>query len=196
MQIRILSKFLFLALAVSLFAACSSKDQHTFRSTIDVPKTVTVYDTFRKTELWSRAIPVNHRLMLDFDRKGDMPPFKASLEPAQTMKWKLYADGVDKPIEEGVETMPGVPIIMKVKVRPAPEFPPLPTATSSPAPATPTPAPAAAPETAPAAAPEAPAADAPIMEEETPPAAEEPAPQDELEAPASTPIPEPVIEGK
>jgi len=208
MQIRILSKFLLLALAVSVFPACSSKDQHSFRSTIDVPKTVTVYDTFRKTELWSRAIPVNHTLKLDFDREGDMPPFKVSLEPASTMKWELYANGVDKPVEEGVETMPGVPIIMKVQVRPAPEFPPLPTATSSPAPATPAPAPAsdapapepaATPEPAPAPAvePETPAADAPeVMEETTPPPAEEAAPQVELEATESTEIPEPVIESK
>lgn len=116
-------RLMLLAAVLFILPACSSADEHVFRSTIDVPKTITIYDSMRKTELWSKAIPVEHRLVLDFEREGDVPLMKSSLKPAETMKWSLYATNQDDPVEEGVETMPGTPIIMKMTIRPAPEFP-------------------------------------------------------------------------
>ncbi|MCE9591614.1 MAG: hypothetical protein K8S99_13945 [Planctomycetes bacterium] len=209
---------LLLALLLALPACSYSEDKHTFKSTIDIPKTVSVYDSMRNTELWSKAIPVQHKLILHFKREGDISAMKVQLKPAETMSWELYADGVDDPIEKGLEEMPRTPIMIKMVVRPAPEFPPAKALTAKPATAPP-PHAASKPATKPTAAPVVtePATTAPVVTEPPAPPASAPAPAPapapetkpaaatspaapdamlQPEEPAPAPTPEPAIESE
>ena len=59
-----------LMLVVTMFLSamgCSASDKHVFVSTVYQPTTLTLLDTYQNQSVWEMDIPVNHKLVLDFD---------------------------------------------------------------------------------------------------------------------------------
>ena len=121
-----------LALTLTLSSlGCAAKDKHVFVSTVNQPTTVVLLDTYKSEAVWEMDIPVNHKLILDFEGTAD----KASSEGvAQSwVNWKLYrAD--DLPTDTGrarkgslIDSdrvdLTGAKILMQSSFRPSPEMP-------------------------------------------------------------------------
>lgn len=130
--------------------ACS-QDKHVFMSTSDLPTTVALYDTAADRTIWVKDIPVSYKLVLDFDRKGEMPGFVAPARPATSMQWELYAPDRWAAVESEEMELPGNPVLIKVSYRPIPEYPPGYREAQPPAKPSVTPPPAAAPAAQPTA---------------------------------------------
>ena len=114
-----------LSLGCFLSACTSSADKSVYHSTPWSPKTIMVRDTLSHKVIWAKDIPVNHRLLLDFNRPGDRPPFKInSTDPATEMVWSLTQDGTKTMVEEGILQLQGAPIMISMQIRERPEFPP------------------------------------------------------------------------
>ncbi len=111
----------------SVLIGCSM-DKYAFVSTVDKPMSVALVDHHRDKTLWEMDIPVQHKLVLDFDRPLEFEPLRANMEPATKMSWRLYnlrpKLGRHLPIEWHRRDLPGMPFMIKVTLRPAPEFPP------------------------------------------------------------------------
>lgn len=117
------------ALAAAVFVPAlaltgCSQDRQTFSSTVFRPLTISVRDQVSKQIVWDYDIPVHHRLVVDFARPGDAPPFKLGRGPADRMTWKLIDDTSGKAVEKGVAALTGLPVILEASVRPGPELPP------------------------------------------------------------------------
>ena len=112
-----------LGLGCLLSACSSSADRNVYHSTPWSPKTIMVRDTLSHKIIWEKDIPVNHRLVLDFDRPGDYPPFRISHDPAKEMIWSLTQDGTKKLVEQGRFQLQGVSILISMKIRESPEHP-------------------------------------------------------------------------
>ncbi len=52
---------------IALVTGCSAKDQHVFHSSVNLPTTIALIDTYKNESVWSMDIPVNHDLKLDFE---------------------------------------------------------------------------------------------------------------------------------
>ena len=105
-----------------------SRDIHQFYSTMDSPKTIKVIETSTDNVVWAKEIPVNHRLMVDFDRTWQIEGFtgvKPELSPNR-MKWSLYKRGLTFPFrtDGGSVELPGTSVRLDMEVRSTPEFPP------------------------------------------------------------------------
>jgi hypothetical protein len=116
-----------LALGVALLTGCqaASFDAEFYTSTVDKPLTFSlVAAQTGGAVLWTYEVPVNHKLFVDIDRKGDFEIAKVTPEkPPYKMDWALF-DIYDKRIETGTINLPGVPVYRKIEYRPAPEWPP------------------------------------------------------------------------
>lgn len=112
--------------ACALAVGCASTDEHEFHSTPHLPTTVTLYDSMNARPLWVKEVPVQHKLLVDFDRGEDNEALKLNTNPPTHMQWWLYdEDGnKDKAIQTEKMTLPGVPVILKVAYRKSPEYPP------------------------------------------------------------------------
>ena len=118
-----------LALILLSLGACS-QDKHVFVSTMFVPLTLELEDQRTHENIWKKDIPVDYKLVVDFDRPTEFEPIWANMEPATVMHWRLYEVRTDSdswfadPNEEGQLDLPGTPIMMRVSVRPSPEYKP------------------------------------------------------------------------
>lgn len=120
---------LFLTLAAMFSVGCS-RDRHEFHSTPELPTSVALTDPRSREVVWSRDIPVGHRLVVDLDREGEseLTGVKAHL-PATRVKWKLYrtvgADGKpdDSKIDEGQDELRAASLLMRVRYREAEKAP-------------------------------------------------------------------------
>ncbi len=111
-----------LALLTSL-TGCSF-DKHVFESTVDLPTSVALVDPLRNKTLWQMDIPVEHKLVLDFDRPFEIEPIWSNQKPATQMTWRLYNVREVRPKYWKSMKLPGEPFVMRVSYRPSPEFPP------------------------------------------------------------------------
>lgn len=110
-------------LAVLCLAGCSN-DRHVFYSTPDQPTTVSIADPLTNSVLWEMEIPVQRKLVVNFERKGDVEIMKVDpKKPATKVKWKLYDLQSNDKFEEHEQPLPGTPIVMRVRIRP-PELTP------------------------------------------------------------------------
>ena len=133
-------------LTLTLGLGGCSMDKHAYSSTIHLPKTVALRDTVTDETIWKLDIPVQHELLLDFDRSGEIELAKVRAElPADTMTWKLRTLDSHKKVAKGKVKLPYPnPVSMVVTLRPSPEMPgltPIP-GKSAPVVAEPAPAPA------------------------------------------------------
>ena len=115
---------IFLALTVITTLAGCSQDKHTFESTVYRPTSLALIDTAGETTLWQMDIPVEHKLVVDFDRMPEVEPIWANMRPATKMSWRLYNVREPRPKQWDSMKLPGTPIKMRVTYRPAPEYPP------------------------------------------------------------------------
>lgn len=109
-----------LALAATLMGC--SMDRHVYRSTVDLPTTISIEDPYNNQSLWQMDIPVGLDLTIDFDREGELEVASVSGLPATSMQWKLI-DQRNKGIDHGAIALPGTPVVIRVTYRPAPEYP-------------------------------------------------------------------------
>ncbi len=109
---------------VSLLGACASEDKHTFDSTPHLPTTIALMDTTNDTVFWKMDIPVWCRLKLDFDRKPEHEVFSTNPTfPATRLKWSIHYKDNNKVVKKGYEQLCGLPFVIKVIYREAPEYP-------------------------------------------------------------------------
>lgn len=110
-----------------LLTGCS-QDKIVIDSTVFYPASVAIVDPGRKLTIWQMDVPVDHKLVLDFDRPLELEFLNANMKPATKMSWRLYLSGRGAPVEKDRIDLPGTPIIVRETYRPAPEYPPHPTA--------------------------------------------------------------------
>jgi hypothetical protein len=121
-----------LALMLTLSTiGCSSKDKHVFLSTVNQPTTLVLIDTYSSEAVWEMDIPVNHKLVLDFD--GTATGQTSDGVSPSWVDWKLYrAD--DLPTDAGKARkgklvrsdrvdLTGKKVLMQTSFRPSPETP-------------------------------------------------------------------------
>lgn len=111
-----------LALMMMLVTGCSD-DRSVYYSTVARPTTINLYDSNSGNILWTKAIPVQHRLEMDFDRKDEDEGVSISGKPATTLTWKLCRDGQDEAVEREELALPGTDLYVGVIYRPGPEYP-------------------------------------------------------------------------
>ncbi len=127
---RALTLVLALTLTLSTLG-CAAKDKHVFVSTVSLPTTLTLLDTYQSEAIWEMDIPVNHKLILDFE--GTATGQSSDGVSPSWVNWKLYrAD--DLPTDTGRARkgtlissdrvdLTGKRIMMQTRFRPAPEIP-------------------------------------------------------------------------
>jgi len=123
---------LLLALTLTLSAlGCAAKDKHVFVSTVNQPKSLTLLDTYSNEAVWEMDIPVNHKLVLDFEgtasgksSEGVAPSwvncklFRADDLPTDTGRARKGSLVSNERVD-----ITGKKILMQVSRRPAPEIP-------------------------------------------------------------------------
>ncbi len=121
-----------LALILTLSSlGCAAKDKHVFVSTVNLPTTIVLLDTYTSEAAWEMDIPVNHKLVLDFE--GTASGQSADGVSPSWVNWKLYrADDLPtdtgrarkgKLIDSDRVDLTGMKILMKTSFRPSPEIP-------------------------------------------------------------------------
>ena len=121
-----------LALMLTLSSlGCAAKDKHVFISTVNQPTTVVLLDTYKSEAVWEMDIPVNHKLVLDFE--GTTSGRSADGVSPSWVNWKLYrADDLPtdtgrarrgKLIDSDRVDLTGKKILMQTSFRPSPEIP-------------------------------------------------------------------------
>lgn len=111
-----------LALVLLLPACASSLDRHRYTSTVDSPKTIVIRDPYTDHVYWSMDIPVEHTLYINLNSRHDMEMVKQTPAPADSMQWELTGP-LRKNHREGRVNLPGTPVLIDLKLRPAPEYP-------------------------------------------------------------------------
>ncbi len=110
--------------ALAGLSGCASQDIHIYESTVDKPITVAVVDPIRDVTLWEMDVPVAHKLKLDLDRQPEFEPVYADMRPARSLSWRVYHENGGNPIESDRMDLPGIPVLLRISYRPAPEMPP------------------------------------------------------------------------
>lgn len=118
---RVIGRVLGLVALCLGLTACASFDRHKYYSSVDLPRTVRVVDSFTGEPFWEMDIPVHHTLVLDLDRAGEIESLSVSGKPATRLKWSVKGPRVNK---SGSGPLPGTPVYIEQTFRPAPEFPP------------------------------------------------------------------------
>ncbi len=127
---RTLLLLLAMTLTLSLMG-CSTGDQHVFVSTVQQPTTLTLLDSNVNQSVWEMDIPVNHKLVMDFE--NDTHNTDAQGKAECWVNWELYRSD-DQPTDTGrnrkgtlVQSdrvdLTGAQVRMQVSYRPAPEMP-------------------------------------------------------------------------
>lgn len=112
-------------LAAALLAGCHvSDDKHTFTSTVWQPMNIEVLDQITRKRLWYYEIPTYHKLTLEFTRPPEVKFIQVKPHPATEMRWTLKHVEKNGVVDKGEQTLSGMPIIMRMSIREAPELPP------------------------------------------------------------------------
>lgn len=118
---------------IALALGCQAQDRHVFHSTVFLPITIELIDTYRSESAWSMDIPVNHKLVMQFDGNPNGAT-GADGSSARWVKWELYRAG-DLPTKAGKKQrlgtlisndkvdLTGKRVRMVVSYRQAPELP-------------------------------------------------------------------------
>jgi hypothetical protein len=171
MLCRLAHACVLLGLGLALTGCAASRDQTTFRSTHDQPKSVSVIDTTTGETLWAMDVPVGQELELEVIREEGARGknlLQASNQPPTSMSWTLYAvKDDDEALRSNTIDLPGRPVRLSYSLREAGARPRAmlrePQATDSPPPGTqPEPEPMESPATQPDAQAE------PSMEQDNP----------------------------
>ncbi len=101
----------------------ASTDRYEYASTPNLPTNIKLVDAYSGDVFWEREIPVGQTLIINLDRKGEMELLSVSGRPATKVTWKIYGPDLNKPLEKGQKELPGIPVMLKVGYRPAPEYP-------------------------------------------------------------------------
>ena len=116
-------KLLYLIAMAGLLLPACSVDKHSYTSTPFRPTSVDLVAP-QAGVVWTMDIPVNHTLKIDLDRPGDIEVFSNDPEKSPTrMHWKLVALNTGARTDSGNEVLPGIPLYIKMRFRPAPEWP-------------------------------------------------------------------------
>jgi len=120
-----------LALTLTLSSLGCSQDKHVFESTVNQPTTIILLDTYKSEACWEMDIPVNHKLVLDFEGT-DSGKSSEGVAPSW-VDWELYrADDLPTDtgrarkgslIDSGRVDLTGAKILMQASYRPSPEMP-------------------------------------------------------------------------
>ncbi|MEM8737815.1 MAG: hypothetical protein AAGG38_04965 [Planctomycetota bacterium] len=113
--------------AVLLLAVGCSQDRHVFRSTALAPKSVSLVSVETGNTLWTKNVPPNQQLLLDFSRGGrGFEEYSSPDVPADEVKWQLWSlDATTrfgtrrnggKVLDRGSETLPGEAFTIKLTV--------------------------------------------------------------------------------
>ncbi len=121
-----------MTLILSATGCANKQDRHVFLSTVERPTTITLLDVYQNQSVWELDIPVNHKLVLNFENNLQGQTDTLGQAPSW-VDWELYrAD--DQPSDTGVERkgkllrkekldLTGTAVRMQVTYRPAPEMP-------------------------------------------------------------------------
>jgi hypothetical protein len=113
-----------IALLALLSAAGCSQDRKYYASTPLLPLNYELVDTARQEVLWAVQVPVDHELMVDLDRAGEVEWMKVSGQPATSLRWAIYRQGERQtPLQQGELALSGSPVLERLSYRPAPEQP-------------------------------------------------------------------------
>lgn len=125
---RALMTLLVLSLML-MTVGCASQDRHVFVSTVHRPTTLALVDVDQNQSVWEMDIPVNHKLVMDFDNNFHGKTNKLGQSPSW-VDWQLYrSDDRYHPNDKGVLVqhgkvdLTGTPVRMQVTYRPSPEEP-------------------------------------------------------------------------
>ncbi len=121
-----------LLLGALLMPGCMSQDKHMFRSTIYEPKTVELIEPHSGQVIWQRDIPVGWDLVINLDRKDQPEQFGIRYvrnTPPEKVRWEMYKTDEKNvtprmSLKIGEDDLPGVFVNIRMRLRPAPEFPP------------------------------------------------------------------------
>jgi hypothetical protein len=126
---------LMLLMAVTLILSamgCAAKDKHVFVSTVHQPTTLTLLDVYQEQSVWEMDIPVNHKLVVNFENNTSEGVSASGTAPSWA-NWELYRSD-DQPTDTGrarkgtlIQSdkvdLTGMRVRMQVSYRPAPEMP-------------------------------------------------------------------------
>ncbi len=101
----------------------ASTNRYEYASTPNLPTNIKLVDTYSGDVFWQRELPVGQTVIIDLDRKGEIELMKVSGRPATKVSWKIYGPDLDQPIEKGTKELPGIPVMLKISYRAAPEYP-------------------------------------------------------------------------
>jgi biopolymer transport protein ExbD len=116
---------LLLALGFALPACHSSNDEEVYQSTVGRPTTVQIQDAFTHQVLWTKDIPPEFSLEVDFEHEGGVRYMSIDPHPPTSFHWEM--DNSDEEmIDEGDMPLPNTPVVVAQVIRPRPEYAPLP----------------------------------------------------------------------
>jgi len=109
----------------SLNSGCASQDKSVYTSTIHLPTTVAVKDTVTDELIWKLDVPVEHELVLDYNRANEAELLQVRAElPADRMAWKVRKRDKRTTVASGDYKLPYPHTVMTVvSYRPGPELP-------------------------------------------------------------------------
>jgi len=113
-----------LILGVLVVASGCANDRRVFNSTPTLPLNYTLVETASGQTIWSIQVPVQHRLVVDFDRVGEIEIAHVSGQPATVMHWRLYSTHPWRLVDSGKIPLQGTAVMQKISYRPGPELPP------------------------------------------------------------------------
>lgn len=119
------TSILLIGLAAAL-SACS-EDRQVIHSTVFVPKTYTIRQLGVDQAtgiIWTKDIPVQHKLNVRLTNKGDAPPFTIKKYSATLLTWKLINVRTKVVVGKGIVPLPGVAMLQEITIRESPEYPP------------------------------------------------------------------------
>jgi hypothetical protein len=109
-----------LALAALALGGCAIKEKHVYKSTPDMPMSVSIVNWTTGEQVWSRDIPVGEQLVLRF---LDSDPI-AHERGYEEMSWVMHPIGSEDPkVKNRMRVPPSQSRRIETTLRPAPELP-------------------------------------------------------------------------
>ena len=111
-------------LGLALVMTACSQDRDVHYSTVYLPITIEVFDPGTATVIWKMDVPVQHKLIMDFNRTDDIEFAGVDPDkPATSFRWSLIRTRGGKRVDHGRVQLQGVPVLKRISYRPAPEYP-------------------------------------------------------------------------
>lgn len=107
----------------SLCAGCvhfpygQSHDKHNFTSTPHMPLSVAVVDTISGETVWKMDVPINKKLVIDFDHKQQWTSDQGVHMPATRVRWQVFDPDEKLGLLWNDQELTGNPVVMKVSIR-------------------------------------------------------------------------------